>query len=309
MINKSLTERAEATSLNTTDLLYAVQTTTDAKVKLSTLAAFFETQYFNGSFENNFTGVVQSIQHGAVNSSNEPEFLTESGGVITLAGSSTTFRCNIGDGYSDFGKKCIRLNLTTDLTLDLSSASDDDYYIIADYDDTTSTMTLESNTVARVMSTTAPTSPSTGDLWYDITNNMMKKYNGSSWEQVYKIVLGMVNKASSVYTVYNRAFNDFYESDVFSVSANTAYDKPDNLFTDMKKTNGFIRYNSSYAWESRNFATGTRGFIDGIYNERISRVTTGSYMNPSYGNSNIYGSFPTGESTSGEMKIITKRSF
>jgi len=147
-------------------------------------------------------------------------------------------------------------------------------------------------------------------LWYNINDNKIYESDGSTtWTQTHKLLLGMVNKSSTTYTIYNRAFNDFFESDVFIVAANTNYDKNDNLFTDKKYSQGFIRYNSSYAWESRAFATGTRGFIDGIYNERTSRVTTGAFLNPSFQDSNTYGSFPTGDSTNGEMKIITRRSF
>lgn len=178
--------------------------------------------------DNNFIGVIQSIQNGKVNAStNLPEFLSESSGVITLDCSSTIFRCNIGNGYSDFGKQAYRLNLTSDLTIDLSGASDDDYYIVLDYNPTTGVASLESNTVSRIMSTTPP-SHATDQLWYDINNNKVYESDGSSaWTQVYKIVLGMVNKASSVYTIYNRPFNDVatnvvaVPSTTFSISSST----------------------------------------------------------------------------------------
>ena len=39
----------------------------------------------------------------------------------------------------------------------------------------------------------APSSPSSGDLWYDSTNNVLKSYNGSSWAAVTSATSGITN--------------------------------------------------------------------------------------------------------------------
>ena len=41
-------------------------------------------------------------------------------------------------------------------------------------------------------SSTAPTGPSSGDRWFDITNRTWKKYNGSSWVANNAVLIGMV---------------------------------------------------------------------------------------------------------------------
>lgn len=39
---------------------------------------------------------------------------------------------------------------------------------------------------------TAPTSPSTNDYWYDVTNKLWKQYNGASWVETTRILVGLV---------------------------------------------------------------------------------------------------------------------
>jgi len=39
-------------------------------------------------------------------------------------------------------------------------------------------------TLGTFVSSTAPTAPAEGDLWYDTTNNILKAYNGGSWDSL-----------------------------------------------------------------------------------------------------------------------------
>jgi len=273
------------------------------------------------NIDKNFVGVIQAINAGKLNSSNEPDYLSESSGTITLLGSTTSFRCNIGDGYSDFGKQAYRLNIKDDSnTIDLSGESDDDYYIILDYNTSTGATSLEAITVPRIMSTIEP-SHATDQLWYNINDNKIYESDGSTtWTQTHKLVLGMVNKSGTTYTIYNRAFNDYYY-DEFTVAINNRYLKSHNIFTENINIQLYhYDSNGNTGW-IRNYinrddsGVGTRKngaslvilerTIDVRYNEVA--ILEGLSSPSGYTGSFIY---ETGTAiTSTEAKLIAKRSF
>ena len=43
--------------------------------------------------------------------------------------------------------------------------------------------------ITYVVSASAPTSPSKGDMWFDSTNNYFKVYNGSAWINTQPVIL------------------------------------------------------------------------------------------------------------------------
>ncbi len=229
------------------------------------------------NIDKNFVGVIQSIQSGKL-TSNEPDYLSESSGIITLNGSTTPFRCNIGDGFSDYGKKAYRINIKDDSnTIDLSGEADDDYYIILDYNTSTGATSLEAITVPRIMSTIEP-SHATNQLWYNINDNKMFESDGSSWTQTHKLVLGMINKSGATYTIYNRSFNDIpthivaQPSSTFSISSSTWGGSPMTVPLSEKS----IDYNNEFDTTTYTF-TAKRDMEVEIYGV-FSASTTNSYI-------------------------------
>lgn len=83
------------------------------------------------------------------------------------------------------------------------------HYIFLDND----LVTIDTTTNYPIWSSVAPTSPSTGDYWYDVANDTWKRYSGSSWEQLGRIYLGYAICDSSdcvacVHVDYNLAWSD-----------------------------------------------------------------------------------------------------
>ncbi len=303
-LKKTIADLDPIDEVNLNDELVFSQTGVDGRGAITQLFEKLESEYFNSNFQDNFVGVVQSIQNGKVNlTTNESEVLTESSGIITLNASSITFRCNIADGYSNMGKKAVRLNLSENLTKDLSSEADGDYYIYLVYDKTAETVSLEYSQIARVMSTTPPSSPSSGDLWYDINNNKVFESDGSTWTQVYKLVLGMVNKSGTTYTIYNRAFNDYYESELTGLTAGNYVDFFHNLFT------------KRFDYKIRIYQDGSSNRLESNYYFVLSGSGYGQIITSSQGREDMKirasaSNYMFGGGTqSGDVIIFLKRSF
>ena len=92
------------------------------------------------------------------------------------------------------------------------------------------TPTLGHTTLAPVYAYIAPSSPSTGQHWYDLARGIMFSYDGADWEEVERIFIGeCVTDASSVTSVTAYALKGRYDSGWFAVSANTKYSKSHNL--------------------------------------------------------------------------------
>lgn len=55
----------------------------------------------------------------------------------------------------------------------------------------------------------APSSPLKFDLWYDITNNVVKRYNGTSWDEGYSLPLAKIHANNNQITSIDQVFNGF----------------------------------------------------------------------------------------------------
>lgn len=73
---------------------------------------------------------------------------------------------------------------------------------------------------------TAPSSPATGDYWYDLVNNVWKRYSGSAFVQINRILVGVV-AINTTACIASRSF-DFNDS---FIATNTVSIKYENATT------------------------------------------------------------------------------
>lgn len=88
--------------------------------------------------------------------------------------------------------------------------------------------TIDSSTTYPMRSGTAPTSPGTGDYWYDSDNKTWKRWSGASWETFGRIYLGMAICDSSDClwtepTDFNLAWNSTITQISFTASGTGLY--------------------------------------------------------------------------------------
>lgn len=110
---------------------------------------------------------------------------------IAFVESTTSLsRCFRGYFFDSSGLPIKRTTFSNSATITLMNLG----YVFLDSDgatvDTIFTGTGVNN--APTYAFTAPTSPANGDYWYDQTNTVWKKYNGSSWAIVNRILAGLV---------------------------------------------------------------------------------------------------------------------
>ena len=115
-----------------------------------------------------------------------------SGGTLTLKSGSKAYR-----GAGDI------INITNDISTTGGSASSAKFVFVGNNQNLYVTSNVYSGT----------TEPSgtlyTGDMWYDTTNKVVKRYNGSSWDGSYSVPICVCTTSGTGVTTINRIFNGF----------------------------------------------------------------------------------------------------
>lgn len=113
------------------------------------------------------------VNSGSVDGSGEPNFVTQSGNTITASAPFT---------YTTAGG--ITRNVTSNLTLDISDYSPGTYRIFVDYDEVYETHSLVMLDNVITKSKVAPSSPTAGDIWVNMSvyPRLAYKYRSGQWE-------------------------------------------------------------------------------------------------------------------------------
>lgn len=117
---------------------------------------------------------------------------------------SATVLSNVYRGFffNSSGNPIPRVNLSNNDTLTILTLG----WVFMENNGTTVDVSYTSPVVAY----SAPTSPVTGDYWYDLANNVWKRYSGASFEIINRILIGAVT-ADATAVIGSRSF-DFNKS-------------------------------------------------------------------------------------------------
>lgn len=111
-------------------------------------------------------------------------FKTPTGEIFKGYLKSTTKITNVFRGFyfDSSGNPIVRGNLSNNDTITLMKLG----WLFLEDNGTTIDVTYKTPSI----SYEAPNSPSTGDYWYDISNQVWKRYSGASWEIINRILIG-----------------------------------------------------------------------------------------------------------------------
>ena len=106
--------------------------------------------------------------------------------------------------------------------------TDGTFYLYIDYN--SGTPTYGTSTLRPIYQAKTPTTPSTGQFWFDINNYVAYVYSGSTWVATERLYVGEVFvTGSALSTVTTYAYNGRYNSDWFAVATSNTYVKYHNI--------------------------------------------------------------------------------
>ena len=118
-----------------------------------------------------------------------------SNGTLTLKEGSQVYKPN-GSNVFDI------INITSDKTL---TATTNGTYLVCVYDDSSLSLAYSSHS-----GTSAPETLSNGLVWYDLTNNKIKRYWGSSWQNaLLSLPIAQITVSNNTISSIDKTFNGF----------------------------------------------------------------------------------------------------
>lgn len=172
----------------------------------------------------------QTVLTGTVDSSGFPNALAAASGLsISLsASSSSPFVIAFAAGFDGNGAIDYVGQFTGNQTLGGLTANTT-CYVFAERT-SPANLGLGFSTLAPSYDRVAPSSPSTGQHWFDLSSFVMKQWNGSSWDVVQRVFVGeVVTGASTVTSATTYAHQRRYRSIWTAVSGGTGYTFNHNL--------------------------------------------------------------------------------
>ncbi len=196
-----------------------------------------------------FNGVIHCINSCKVDSNGLPNFANESGGKITIDGATKPLRFNIGNGFSTtYGRQAFACSILSSIAdaWDLSGQPDGTYYLYIEYNPTTKTFTYGFiKDYYQQFAEVLPSSAEIGQAVYIIHENKIYVWNGTAWEQKYRIYPMQIVKSGSSYTIKHYALNGRYISPEYSLTINSDINSNHNIGCFPRKTKAFLRCISS----------------------------------------------------------------
>lgn len=168
--------------------------------------------------------VRQTVLNGAVDSSGFPSALSIGAGLsVTLTGTGIPFLLSFAAGFDANGPVDYLGRFTANQTFSGLTANTT-CFLYVDRDSTTGALTIGFTTLAPTYQPAAPSSPATGQHWFDLSSFTMKRWSGSAWVVFQRVFVGACNTgASTVTAVFTYAYGGIYQSLWIAVIANTTY--------------------------------------------------------------------------------------
>jgi hypothetical protein len=260
--------------------------------------------------------VRQTVLSGLVDSNGYAVFLAVVNGALAITLSATTIPLVVAfaAGFDDNGA----IDYVGRVTADVENAwsgltASSTLYLYIERNASTGALSYGFSTSAPTYSLTAPSSPSSGRHWFDITGYKMYYYNGSAWVSCQRVFVGeCITETASVSSIICYALQGFYDSGWYAVINATMYNKSDNLGVDptLKNVSNFFRQSSSYnaAKVEYHFVYNIGfGMSFGSSGLNVTKIYTASRINGS--DAVIQGSASSDEVSSGQYRTIVKRAF
>ena len=184
----------------------------------------------------------QTVLTGAVGSDGQPSFLVPSGLYVSISAATKSLLLSFAAGYGTDGYPVDYLSaVTADVANAWNLPPTQTVYLYIDRDASTGTLTYGYTTIEPSYATTKPTTPGTGQAWYNPVLQYMQVYNGSSWDirQRLYVAKGVTTDAATTLT-YTLATHDLAVS-----SLSEAIDAVSAQYTELKSyswTEKFIMY-------------------------------------------------------------------
>jgi hypothetical protein len=128
-----------------------------------------------------------------------------------------------------------------------SLTASDICYLWVEWDGTT--VTTGHSTLEPAYGATAPTSPASGQWWFDTVNYKGFSWDGAAWVDAPRVYVGQATTdGSGVTAVVQYAYNGRYQSGVISINANTLYSLNAHLGVPEAGMQVFARQPGAVAW-------------------------------------------------------------
>lgn len=223
--------------------------------------------------------VRQTVLNGSTDSSGFPNALSAGAGLaVTLTATGTAFLLSFAAGFDANGNIDYLGQFTANQSFSSLTASTTNYLYV-DRDSTTGALTTGFSTLLPVYQTIAPTSPATGQHWFDLNAFTMKRWSGSAWVVFQRVFVGeAIAGASTITTTVNYALRGAYQSVWTAVAATTIYSFNHNLGISLSANTNIQVFTSVAGSDSDSvIATPSTTFWNGSVNQTygwLPRVTT-----------------------------------
>lgn len=148
----------------------------------------------------------QCVLYGPTDASGNPNFLTASGLTVSIDGSTIPVILSFANGFSiSSGTVDSLAAITSAVSNAWIVPANGTYYLYIDKDMSTGLISYGVTASPDTYSKVAPTSPVLDQCYFNTNEMKMYHYNGSAWEQKYRIFVAVVVSTATVATVYTRS--------------------------------------------------------------------------------------------------------
>lgn len=142
----------------------------------------------------------QRVLNGPIDATTRQANALSNGGglVVILTGTGTPLVLCFGLGYDSSGANNVVAYVNYNLSYTLSANGT--FYLYLDRNASTAIVTAGFSTLQPTEGRFAPTSPSTDQHWFDVNENLMKRWDGAAWVTVQRIFVGQAVTGTATLT-------------------------------------------------------------------------------------------------------------
>lgn len=254
----------------------------------------------------------QTVLAGSVDSNGAANFISVGTGLaVNIDATSPSLVLSFAKGFNANGAIEYMKEVSADFSIGSLTASTT-CYLYAAYDPDTDSLSYGHSTLAPVYSLTAPSSPATGQHWFDISTMTMKRYNGGGWDTVTRVFLGeAITGAATVSSVITYSLAGVYRVPSFAIAVQTNYTKNHNIGVGSPWLNFQAWFYDGSTW--CHHSLGAEYYVNATSNAGIGiRAVTATSLSFRTGYTALYTAWSTSSVvniSSGDMILLVRRGF